>query len=156
MRAFSTLEGVGKGLDPEFNFMEVAKPFAAELMTNGNLSGRDDNGGLLGELSRQAAQVGSSAFGLPRRLEDTLDKLEQGDVRVRVRSIETDRALRRISNVSMGTNYVLLMGTFILSATILLVNQFVWLAAIAALISLGLGIVLVRHLLRIDRYERMQ
>jgi predicted unusual protein kinase regulating ubiquinone biosynthesis (AarF/ABC1/UbiB family) len=156
MRAFSTLEGVGKGLDPEFNFMEVAKPFAAELMTNGNLSGRDDNGGLLGELSRQAAQVGSSAFGLPRRLEDTLDKLEQGDVRVRVRSIETDRALRRISNVSMGTNYVLLMGTFILSATILLVSQFVWLAAIAALISLGLGIVLVRHLLRIDRYERMQ
>jgi predicted unusual protein kinase regulating ubiquinone biosynthesis (AarF/ABC1/UbiB family) len=156
MRAFSTLEGVGKGLDPEFNFMEVAKPFAAELMTNGNLSGRDDNGGLLGELSRQAAQVGSSAFGLPRRLEDTLDKLEQGDVRVRVRSIETDRALRRISNVSMGTNYVLLMGTFILSATILLVNQFVWLAAIAALIATGLGVVLVRHLLRIDRYERMQ
>jgi predicted unusual protein kinase regulating ubiquinone biosynthesis (AarF/ABC1/UbiB family) len=156
MRAFSTLEGVGKGLDPDFNFMEVAKPFAAELMTNGNLSGRDDNGGLLGELGRQAAQVGSSAFGLPRRLEDTLDKLEQGDVRVRVRSIETDRALRRISNVSMGTNYVLLMGTFILSATILLVNQFVWLAAIAALVATGLGVVLVRHLLRIDRYERMQ
>jgi predicted unusual protein kinase regulating ubiquinone biosynthesis (AarF/ABC1/UbiB family) len=156
MRAFSTLEGVGKGLDPDFNFMEVAKPFAAELMTNGNLSGRDDNGGLLGELGRQAAQVGSSAFGLPRRLEDTLDKLEQGDVRVRVRSIETDRALRRISNVSMGTNYVLLMGTFILSATILLVNQFIWFAAIAALIAVGLGIVLVRHLLRIDRYERMQ
>jgi predicted unusual protein kinase regulating ubiquinone biosynthesis (AarF/ABC1/UbiB family) len=156
MRAFSTLEGVGKGLDPDFNFMEVAKPFAAELMTNGNLSGRDDNGGLLGELGRQAAQVGSSAFGLPRRLEDTLDKLEQGDVRVRVRSIETDRALRRISNVGMGTNYVLLMGTFILSATILLVNQFIWPAAIAALIATGLAFILVRHLLRIDRYERMQ
>lgn len=156
MRAFSTLEGVGKGLDPDFNFMEVAKPFAAELMTNGNLSGRDDgSGGLLGELSRQAAQVGSSAFGLPRRLEDTLDKLEQGDIRVRVRSIETDRALRRISNVNMGTNYVLLVGTFTLSATILLVNQFVWPAAIAAVIAAGLGIVLVRHLLRIDRYERM-
>jgi predicted unusual protein kinase regulating ubiquinone biosynthesis (AarF/ABC1/UbiB family) len=29
MRAFSTLEGVGKGLDPEFNFMEVARPFAS-------------------------------------------------------------------------------------------------------------------------------
>ncbi|WP_404785120.1 ABC1 kinase family protein [Altericista sp. CCNU0014] len=155
MRAFSTLEGVGKGLDPDFNFMEVAKPFAAELMTNGNLSGRDDNGGLLGELSRQAAQVGSSAFGLPRRLEDTLDKLEQGDIRVRVRSIETDRALRRISSVNMGTNYTLLIGTFTLSATILLVNQYVWLAAIAALLAVGMGVALVRLLLRIDRYERM-
>jgi predicted unusual protein kinase regulating ubiquinone biosynthesis (AarF/ABC1/UbiB family) len=155
MRAFSTLEGVGKGLDPDFNFMEVARPFAAELMTNGNLSGRDDNGGLLGELGRQAAQVGSSAFGLPRRLEDTLDKLEQGDIRVRVRSIETDRALRRISSVNMGTNYTLLIATFTLSATILLVNQYVWLAAIAALLAVGMGIALVRLLLRIDRYERM-
>jgi predicted unusual protein kinase regulating ubiquinone biosynthesis (AarF/ABC1/UbiB family) len=156
MRAFSTLEGVGKGLDPDFNFMEVARPFAAELMTNGNLSGRDDsNGGLLGELGRQAAQVGSSAFGLPRRLEDTLDKLEQGDIRVRVRSIETDRALRRISSVNMGTNYTLLIATFTLSATILLVNQHIWLAAIAALIAFGMGIALVRLLLRIDRYERM-
>jgi predicted unusual protein kinase regulating ubiquinone biosynthesis (AarF/ABC1/UbiB family) len=155
MRAFSTLEGVGKGLDPEFNFMEVAKPFATELMTNGN-SQRDENGGLLGELSRQAAQVGSSAFGLPRRLEDTLDKLEQGDIRVRVRSIETDRAIRRASNVNMGTNYVLLVGTFTVSATILLVSKIYWLAAVMGLIAVVAGIAFVRLLLRIDRYERMQ
>jgi Predicted unusual protein kinase len=36
MRAFSTIEGVGRGLDPEFNFMEVAQPFAMQLMSNGN------------------------------------------------------------------------------------------------------------------------
>nr|WP_238718558.1 AarF/ABC1/UbiB kinase family protein [Petrachloros mirabilis] len=154
MRAFSTLEGVGKGLDPEFNFMEVAKPFASELMTNGGFS-RDENYNLLGELGRQAAQVSNTALGLPRRLEDTLDKLEQGDLRMRVRSIETERLLRRMSNVSLGTNYALLMGAFTLSATILLVNQFLWLAAIAALISLLFGVVLVRLLLRLDKYERM-
>jgi predicted unusual protein kinase regulating ubiquinone biosynthesis (AarF/ABC1/UbiB family) len=154
MRAFSTLEGVGKGLDPEFNFMEVAKPFAAELMSNGNLR-RDDSSSLLGELSRQAVQVGSTAFGLPRRLEDTLDKLEQGDIRVRVRSIETDRALRRLSNVQMGTNYALLMAAFTIAGTILLVNKFIWLAAIAGVIALALGFAFVRLLMRLDRYERM-
>ncbi|MDX2211661.1 MAG: AarF/ABC1/UbiB kinase family protein, partial [Oculatellaceae cyanobacterium bins.114] len=63
MRAFSTLEGVGKGLDPEFNFMEVAKPFAMQIMNTDN--GSDANG-FLGELSRQAAQVSSTALGLPR------------------------------------------------------------------------------------------
>jgi predicted unusual protein kinase regulating ubiquinone biosynthesis (AarF/ABC1/UbiB family) len=154
MRAFSTLEGVGKGLDPEFNFMEVAKPFAAELMSNGNF-GREDGSTLLGELSRQAVQVGSTAFGLPRRLEDTLDKLEQGDIRVRVRSIETDRALRRLSNVQMGTNYALLVGTFTIAGTILLVHQWIWLAAIAGVAALTGGIAFVRLLIRIDRYERM-
>jgi predicted unusual protein kinase regulating ubiquinone biosynthesis (AarF/ABC1/UbiB family) len=154
MRAFSTLEGVGKGLDPEFNFMEVAKPFAAELMSNGNF-GREDGSTLLGELSRQAVQVGSTAFGLPRRLEDTLDKLEQGDIRVRVRSIETDRALRRLSNVQMGTNYALLVGTFTIAGTILLVHQWIWLAAIAGVAALTGVIAFVRLLIRIDRYERM-
>lgn len=85
MRAFSTLEGVGKGLDPDFNFMEVARPFAMQLMTNGN--GSRSNGlsdGILSEIGRQAAQVSSTALGLPRRIEDTLDKLERGDIRVRV------------------------------------------------------------------------
>ncbi len=154
MRAFSTLEGVGKGLDPDFNFMEVARPFATELMTNGNPQ-RDDNGGLLSELGRQAAQVGSSAFGLPRRLEETLEKLEQGDIRVRMRAVETDRALNRVSNVSMGTNYVLILGTFTLSATILMVSKMYWPAAVAGLIAIVAGVAFVRLLLRMNRYERM-
>lgn len=153
MRAFSTLEGVGKGLDPDFNFMEAAKPFAAQLMANGNSSNPGDT--LLGELSRQAAQVGSTAFGLPRRLEDTLDKLDRGDIRVRVRSIETDRILRRVGGVNMATNYTLLVGAFMLSATILLVYEYVWLAiAVAALAALS-GIALVRLLLRLGRADRL-
>lgn len=152
MRAFSTLEGVGKGLDPDFNFMEAAKPFADQLMNSGNSS---DPNGLLGELGRQAAQVGSTALGLPRRLEDTLDKLERGDVRVRVRSIETDRILRRVGGVNMATNYTLLVGAFTLSATLLLVHEFVWLAAIAAAIAAFAGIALVKLMLKLARAERM-
>lgn len=154
MRAFSTLEGVGKGLDPDFNFMEVAKPFATELMSNGGFS-KENNSSLFNELGRQAAQVGSTAFGLPRRIEDTLGKLEQGDVRVRVRSIETEKVLRRLSNGQLSTTYALLIGAFTLSATILVVNQYLWLAAIAALPALFVSFLLVRLLLRLDRYERM-
>ncbi len=153
MRAFSTLEGVGKGLDPEFNFMEVAKPFAMQLMTNGNPS--SDAGNLLGELSRQAAQVSSTALGLPRRIEETLDKLERGDLRVRVRSIETDRLLRRMSGVNMGTNYTLLLCTFTLSATIILVTGNGWWALIPLLAAVFAAIALIRLLIRLDRSERM-
>ena len=153
MRAFSTLEGVGKGLDPEFNFMEVAKPFAMQLMTNGNSS--SEAGSLLNELSRQAVQVGNTAFGLPRRIEDTLDKLERGDIRVRVRSTETDRVLRRISGVNMGTNYTLLTSAFTVSATILFVNGYPWLALAMAVAALAAAIVLIRLLIKLDRYERM-
>ena len=155
MRAFSTLEGVGRGLDPTFNFMEVAEPFAAELMTNGGFS-NNQNGDLLGELGRQAAQVSNTALGLPRRMEDTLDKLEQGDLRMRVRSAETDRILRRLNLTHMGTNYALLIGTFTLSATILLVNKQVWLAAIAALVASIAMIVFLRLLFRMKRYDSFE
>ena len=156
MRAFSTLEGVGKGLDPDFNFMEVAQPFATVLMTNGGLSS-DNNNDLLSELGRQAAQVGNTAFGLPRRIDDTLDQLEQGDLRLRVRAMETDRILRRLSSINMGTNYALLIGAFMLSATVLLVHKYVWLAAIAFLAAAGIGIPFLRlhwQIRQYDHYER--
>ncbi|PZV05274.1 MAG: hypothetical protein DCF32_11430 [Leptolyngbya sp.] len=153
MRAFSTLEGVGKGLDPEFNFMEAAKPFAAQLMSNGNPT--DGSNSLLGELSRQAAQVSTSALGLPRRIEDTLDKLERGDIRVRVRSIETDRALRRISGVTMANNYAILAGAFTLSATVLLLSEFVWLALVPGVLAAGTGIAFLRAVIQVNRADRL-
>ena len=153
MRAFSTLEGVGKGLDPEFNFMEVAKPFAMQLMSQGNPT--TDANNLLSEFSRQAAQVSSSALGLPRRIEDTLDKLERGDVRVRVRSTETDRLLRRLGGVNMGTNYTLLVCTFTLCATILLATGKALWALIPAIAAIIAAIALLRLLLRLERADRM-
>ncbi len=152
MRAFSTLEGVGKGLDPEFNFMEAAKPYATELMTNG---GAGEPNGLLSELSRQAAQVGSSALGLPRRIEDTLDRLDRGDIRVRVRSIESDRLLRRSSNLSLANSYTLLVGTFTLSATLLLIFEFVWPAVVMGFAAAVAGIALIRLLMRISKADKM-
>ncbi|MEL7328773.1 MAG: AarF/ABC1/UbiB kinase family protein [Cyanobacteria bacterium J06559_1] len=153
MRAFSTLEGVGKGLDPEFNFMEAAKPYATELMTNG-MPGETNNG-LFGEISRQAAQVGTSALSLPRRIEDTLDRLDRGDIRVRVRSIESDRILRRNSNLSLANSYTLLVGTFTLSATLLIIFEFVWPAVVMSVLAAISGIALIRLLMRVSKADRM-
>lgn len=152
MRAFSTLEGVGKGLDPEFNFMEVAKPFALEIMTNGNTP---DNNSFINELGRQAAQMSSTALGLPQRIESTIEKLERGDLRIRVRSIESDRVLRRLSGIQLGTNYTLLISAFTLSATILFVNGNVLLALVVVLVATVLGFALIRLLRRLDRFDRM-
>ena len=152
MRAFSTLEGVGKGLDPEFSFMEVAQPFAMKLMTNGNSK---DGNSILNELGRQAAQVSSTALGLPRRIEDTIEKLERGDLRVRVRSIESDRVLRRLSAIQIGTNYTLLISAFILSATLLFVYGYAKIAIVVVLVALVPAFALFRLLRRLDRIDRM-
>jgi predicted unusual protein kinase regulating ubiquinone biosynthesis (AarF/ABC1/UbiB family) len=150
MRAFSTLEGVGKGLDPEFNFMEVAQPYAMDLIANS--SGLEGNS-FLNELSRQAVQVSNTALGLPRRLEDTLDKLERGDIRMRVRSLETERLLRKQNTIQMGISYALIISALTISATILLVNQIIWLAVVIGLIAAGVSLTLIRLISRLDRYD---
>ena len=151
MRAFSTLEGVGKGLDPDFNFMEVAKPFALDIMNQGQ---EQYTGSILGELSRQATEASSTAFNLPRRIEDTIEKLDRGDVRVRIRASETDRILRRLSAQQVSGNYAILTGATMLSATMLLVNGFLWLAVIVAIAGLGLAIALIRSAMAAKRFDR--
>jgi predicted unusual protein kinase regulating ubiquinone biosynthesis (AarF/ABC1/UbiB family) len=156
MRAFSTLEGVGKGLDPEFNFMEVAQPFALKVMSEFNpKNGHSLGNTILDELGKQAAQVSSTALSLPRRLEDTIDKLERGDIRLRVRSIESDRLLRRLSSMQMATNYTLFISAFILSATLLLINGYWQIAIAVGVVATILVISLWRLLKRMDKYDRM-
>jgi predicted unusual protein kinase regulating ubiquinone biosynthesis (AarF/ABC1/UbiB family) len=153
MRAFSTIEGVGKGLDPDFNFMTAAQPFAFQMM-NTNGSNTPDANTFLAEIGRQAAQVGTSALGLPRRLEDTIDKLERGDIRVRVRSSETDRYLRRLSSMQQNTNYTILVATFTLSATMLFVNQYAIAAGVIGAFALIAMIVWFRQMQKLDRQDR--
>jgi predicted unusual protein kinase regulating ubiquinone biosynthesis (AarF/ABC1/UbiB family) len=154
MRAFSTIEGVGKGLDPDFNFMAAAQPFAFQIM-NSNSNGTPDPNTFLAEIGRQAAQVGTSALGLPRRLEDTIDKLERGDIRVRVRSSETDRYLRRLSAMQQNTNYAILIATFTLSATMLFVSQYAIAAGVVGIAALITLIIWFRQMRKLDRQDRM-
>lgn len=155
LRAISTLEGLGKGLDPNFNFMEVAQPYATNLMQNGN---SQESGSLstafFGEIGRQAAQVSNTAIALPRRIDDTLAKLDRGDIRVRVKSQETDRLLRRVSNVGIGMIYALLGANFWICATLLFVNGAQIPAIMAAIAAAIFTLVLLRLLTKIDRPER--
>jgi predicted unusual protein kinase regulating ubiquinone biosynthesis (AarF/ABC1/UbiB family) len=154
MRAFSTIEGVGKGLDPDFNFMAAAQPFAFQIM-NSNSNGTPDTNTFLAEIGRQAAQVGTSALGLPRRLEDTIDKLERGDIRVRVRSSESDRYLRRLGTMQQNTNYAILVATFTLSATMLFVNQYAIAAGVVGVMGFITFVIWFQQMRKLDRQDRM-
>ncbi|MBD2186998.1 ABC1 kinase family protein [Pseudanabaena mucicola] len=155
LRAISTLEGLGKGLDPSFNFMEVAKPYATNLMENGsNRESGSLSTAFFGELGRQAAQVSNTAIALPRRIDDTLAKLDRGDIRVRIKSQETDRLLRRLSNVGIGAIYALLGATCLLCATLLFINGWQIPALGATIVAVIFVLTLLRLLSRIDRPER--
>ena len=153
LRALSTLEGLGKGLDPDFNFIEIAKPYALNFMENRN--GTDSfSAGFLGEIGKQAAQMSSSALSLPRKLEDTILKLERGDIRMRVKAQETDRILRKISGIASAMVFAILGTGFLLSATALFIAGWRWFALAPLIIALILVGNTFRTLVRQDKLDR--
>ncbi len=115
MRALSTFEGVGRTLDPSFNLMAIAKPYLLPLMTSSS-SGPND---LINELGRQVGVIGSKAAALPRRLDESLERLEQGDLQLQIRMGESDRQLRRMVNAQLAIAQSVLLGSMGLSAALL-------------------------------------
>uniref|UniRef100_A0A2N9EH77 ABC1 atypical kinase-like domain-containing protein n=1 Tax=Fagus sylvatica TaxID=28930 RepID=A0A2N9EH77_FAGSY len=99
VRAFSVLDGIGKGLDPRFDITEIAKPYAMELLRFReagveviDLRKRwDRQSRAFYNLIRQADRV--------EKLAEIIQRLEQGDLKLRVRTLESERAFQRVAAV---------------------------------------------------------
>ncbi len=115
MRALSTFEGVGRSLDPSFNLMVIAKPYLLPLMTSSGSNSND----LINELTKQVGALGSKAVALPRRLDESLERLEQGDLQLQIRMGESDRQLRRIVKTQQVIGQSILLGALGISAALL-------------------------------------
>ncbi|KAL0302709.1 UNVERIFIED_CONTAM: protein ACTIVITY OF BC1 COMPLEX kinase, chloroplastic [Sesamum angustifolium] len=74
------LDGIGKGLDPRFDITEIAKPKRWDRQSQAFYN-----------LFRQADRV--------EKLAQTIQRLEQGDLKLRVRALESERAFQRVAAV---------------------------------------------------------
>src|SRR2546425_10124179 len=82
-RAVGTLIGVSTGLAPEFNFVEVATPYARKFL------GLDIEGAeqTLKQLFSQLLDTGRVLLTLPRSLEQVMSRLEAGETEVMLESL---------------------------------------------------------------------
>jgi predicted unusual protein kinase regulating ubiquinone biosynthesis (AarF/ABC1/UbiB family) len=114
LRAFATLEGIGKALDPEFSFAETAAPYAQELLDV--KSSQSQQAFILDQLTSQATEVGAATAAMPLRIqkiERSLRGLELGDWKPRVKVLESERAARRASIMQVATLHAIAsMGFF--------------------------------------------
>lgn len=100
-RAISTLVGVSTGLAPQFNFVDVATPYARKFL------------GLNAEGARQTVQTilnqlldsGRILLKLPGELERVISKLDAGQIEVKTdSSVQVSRSHRRGRNGHNGHN----------------------------------------------------
>nr|KYP69341.1 Uncharacterized protein sll1770 family [Cajanus cajan] len=160
VRAFSVLDGIGKGLDPRFDITEIAKPYALELL-------RFREAGVevvLKDFRKRWDRQSQAFYNLFRqadrvdKLADIIQRLEQGDLKLRVRTLESERAFQRVAAVQKTIGNAVAAGSLINLATVLYLNS-IRVPAIAAYIfcvifgfQVLLGIVKVKKL---DERERL-
>lgn len=121
VRAFSVLDGIGKQLDPRFDISEISAPYARDLLleTRPGFSKFQDN------CQRGADRQWEATKGLfvaplkIKRIENILDSLERGDTKLRVRALEAERALQRVTIMQTITTCVAVAAVSLNTATIL-------------------------------------
>ncbi len=119
MRALSTFEGVGRMLDPGFNLVSVTKPYLIDLMTSNNQTPND----LINQLGRQVGELGSKAVGIPKRIDESLERLEQGDLQLQVRMGESDRQFKKMFTAQKSLGHSILIGSLTIASALLVTNN---------------------------------
>ena len=113
-RAFASIDGIGKGLYTDFDLSKSAQPFIEDLTEEG--APTTDLGKFL---DRAGAATGlrtadlETAISQPKKvayLEQTVRAMEQGDLKIRVRSLENENALARLALSQQITNKLLAAG----------------------------------------------
>ena len=152
MRALSTFEGVGRSLDPTFSLVSIAKPYLLPLMTSSG-SGTND---LFNELGRQVGALSSKAVGIPRRLDESLERLEQGDLQLQVRLGESDRQFRRMIVAQQSIGQAVLLGCLALATAIVGASSRPLWSILPAAATLPVGLGWFRMQMRMRRDQRLE
>lgn len=149
IKALTTLDGVARDLDPQYNLLVAAKPFVKTLAAT---SPENRTKGV-GVLAKQAQSYLSYKFNKPSGTEVAIarfeERLAQGEMEVRIRSVEGDRALKLLSLTMKAVLYACITGFSALIGAVLLLGTYKsW--AIAAFVVAGVfGVVLLRQLVRL-------
>ncbi|ESQ31378.1 hypothetical protein EUTSA_v10003690mg [Eutrema salsugineum] len=158
VRAFSVLDGIGKGLDPRFDITEIAKPYALELLrfreagvevVVKDLRKRwDRQSQAFYNLFRQADRV--------EKLAVIIQRLEQGDLKLRVRALESERAFQRVAAVQKTVGSAVAAGSLVNLATILYLNSLKTPATIAYTVCAFFSLQVLIGVIKVKKFDQRE
>jgi predicted unusual protein kinase regulating ubiquinone biosynthesis (AarF/ABC1/UbiB family) len=153
IKSITTLDGIARALDPQYNLLAASQPFVKSLAF---ASGREN---LVVTLAKSAKNFIKNKWWQPsateryiRRLEE---KIERGELQFRVRSLESERTLKRIYKAIKCLLYACLTGLSLFVATLLLSSVYSKFAIVAFGLSGLWGLFLLKSLIVLAIQERI-
>ncbi len=115
-RALGTLYGICIGLNPEINFIDVARPYVEEIAPKGS--------GIFRLLKDKTTQLATSLLELPPLALNVLRKAERGDLSVRVSFQSVNEAIAENTRATRALTWALVFGCLLFGTIYLMVNHF--------------------------------
>lgn len=117
-RSFASIDGIGKGLDPDYDIGKLAQPFIEKFT-------EDQRGGSKAEknfdIFKKATGLNkddiNDAVTSPRKIayiEETIRSMESGSLKIRVRSLENEKSLERME-LTQGRMENILLASLLLN-----------------------------------------
>ncbi|XP_068636715.1 protein ACTIVITY OF BC1 COMPLEX KINASE 8, chloroplastic-like [Aristolochia californica] len=158
VRAFSVLDGIGKGLDPRFDITEIAKPYALELLRFREVGVEVVVKDLRKRWDRQARAFYNVFRQADRidKLAEIIQRLEKGDLKLRVRTLESERAFKRVAAVQKTVGSAVAAGSLLNFATILYFNSIRFPAMAAYTLCAFFGAQILFGILKVKKLDQQE
>ncbi|PKA51584.1 putative aarF domain-containing protein kinase [Apostasia shenzhenica] len=168
VRAFSVLDGIGKGLDPRFDITEIAKPYAMELLRFREvgfevvLKASFFLPFVIDDLRKRWERQSRAFYNLFRqadrveKLAEIIQRLEQGELKLRVRTLESERAFQRVAAIQKTVGNAVVTGSLINLATILYLNSVRVPAVTAYVLCAFFGVQALLGIFKVKRLDEQE
>lgn len=153
IKSVSTLDGIARALNPQYNLVAASKPFLTKLTQSAR------KGNLVRQTFQQAGIFVKNRLDRPSRVElavqNIQERLDRGELEFRVKSEVSDRALKRINLAVKCLIYSCLSGFSLISGTLLVVGGIANWAIVLFCFSTFWFLILLRSLMQLAVRERL-
>jgi predicted unusual protein kinase regulating ubiquinone biosynthesis (AarF/ABC1/UbiB family) len=134
IKALSTLDGIARTLDPEYNLVVAAQPFIRSVAVA-------ERGNIISKLGKQATSYLKYKLTQPSASEllikNLTQRLEQNELETSLRSQTTDRLIQKVYLTIFNLIYLCLTGFSGIAAILLISTHPLWSIALSVVTSLG-------------------
>jgi len=113
-KAMLILENIGRELDPDFDFIAAAEPYASKIVKERMRPGR-----IYEKARKNVSDLGDFALIFPKQLRQMVQKVLRDDFHIKMTHIGIDRFIRDMDRSSNRISFSLIISAMLLSSAIM-------------------------------------